>query len=90
MAKNKALANTLPTSPDKDSPKRDQGDEHDYEADSALRALEDAEKHKANPAMMARVKKLAGRKVKALTSITSIADLNKVYDDKFGKGALKK
>ncbi len=82
MAKEKALAQSMM--------KKMDGDEDDYEAQSALRALEDAEKHRNDPHMMRRVKKLAGRKIKALTGIKSIQDIKDAYDDKYGSGSRKK
>lgn len=47
-------------------------DEKDYEAESAMDSIMRAEEHKADPDMMKRVKKHAGRKVKALKGLHAI------------------
>ncbi len=44
-------------------------DEHDYEADDALRTLERAHEVKENKELMKRVHKKAGRKVAALSGL---------------------
>lgn len=68
--------------------------EKDYEAENAADTLLKAHEIKADPHLMGRVKKHAGRKLKALTGlkndISSIDDIRKVYDDKFGSGARKR
>jgi hypothetical protein len=59
----------------------------DYETEDHMRTLMRAEDIKADPEKMERVHKLAGRHAK---SIKSIQDLKNTFDEKFGKGALKK
>jgi hypothetical protein len=49
--------------------------ENDYEADSALETMMRAHEHKMNPEMMARVKKKAGRKLKALAGLNLHDDM---------------
>lgn len=63
-------------------------DERDYEAENGADALLRAHEIKQDPALMARVKKHAGRKLKALTGlksdISSISDIRDTYNKKFG------
>lgn len=80
----KDLMPSEPKGPAKD------GSEEDYEARNAMEDISRAHEHMANPEMMKRVHKHVGRKMKALQGIKSIKDLKSTYDDKFGKGALKK
>jgi hypothetical protein len=58
--------------------------DRDYETEGHLRTLMDAEMIKGDPEKMAKVKKLAGRHRK---HITSIADLKDTYNEKFGPKA---
>jgi hypothetical protein len=60
--------------------------DRDYETEGHLRTLMDAEMIKGDPEKMAKVKKLAGRHRK---HITSIADLKDTYNEKFGAKAPK-
>lgn len=64
-------------------------DERDYDAENALDNLMRAEEHKADPEMMKRVHKIAGRKHKALQGIKhnfkSIADIKAYTQEKYGK-----
>lgn len=53
-------------------PKKDSEDARDYEAESAFDTIARAEEHKADPKMMARVKKHAGRKLKAMKGLHEI------------------
>lgn len=53
------------------SPKKLDGGPDDWDAESAYRDLLRAEEHHANPELMERVKKHAGRKHKALTGLHS-------------------
>lgn len=67
------------------------GGQEDYEADSALRTLMEAEEHKNNPELMERVRKKAGRKMKALEGlskrkISSLEELKKVRNEKALEG----
>jgi hypothetical protein len=77
-----------------ESPPKPAKEEHDYEAENGVDTLMRYHELKANPELMGRVKKHAGRKLKALTGmkndISSIDDIRKVYDQKFGRGANKK
>jgi hypothetical protein len=65
------------------------GPSDDYETRNHLRTLMEAEDIKGDPSKMKRVHALAGRHQKALKSIKSVSDLKDLYDQKFGKGALK-
>lgn len=70
--------------------------EEDWEADSALDTLMRSQEIRSNKDLMERVKKRAGRKVKALSGIagaekggapakhSSIEDLKKTYRKKYG------
>ena len=51
---------------------KDSEDARDYEAESAFDTIARAEEHKADPKMMARVKKHAGRKLKAMKGLHEI------------------
>jgi hypothetical protein len=53
-------------------PKKDSENQKDYEAEGAMDTIMRAEEHKADPAMMARVKKHAGRKLKAMKGLHDI------------------
>lgn len=70
------------------------GSDKDWEADDAVRTLEKAHEIKANPEMMSRVKKRAGRKLAALKGLSadldgiddkprSVEDLKKIRNAKF-------
>lgn len=63
-------------------------DDTDYEAENAFNTLLKAHEHRADPKMMERVKKHAGRKLKALTGmhneINSISDMRATKEKKFG------
>lgn len=80
MTKKNALEAVNPSKP-----------EHDYEADEALRTIERYHEHRADPKLMERVKKKAGRKLKSLTAlhndIRSIDDLKKLHQKKYGPQA---
>lgn len=59
---------------------------NDYEAKDHLDTIMKAHGIMNDPDKMAKVHKLAGRHMKA---ITSVQDLKDTYDKKFGSGALK-
>lgn len=80
-SKSKSLGESVGVGPKK------MDDDGDYETQSHMRTLMDAEMIKQDPNKMQKVHKLAGRHQK---SIKSIQDLKDSYDEKFGKGALKK
>ncbi len=61
--------------------------DNDWEVEDHMRTLMRAEDIKSDPVKLAKVHKLAGRHSK---QIKSIQDLKNVFDEKFGKGALKK
>lgn len=69
------------------SPKDKDGDGkiEDWEVESAMEDFMRVEKHKAKPKMMEKVKKLAGRKVKALQGLRSLDDLKQARNDYFKK-----
>lgn len=66
MAKKKT---TTPSAEGMPSPKKMDGGPDDWDAESAYRDLLRAEEHHANPDLMERVKKHAGRKHKALSGL---------------------
>lgn len=74
--------------------KNKDGGDNDYEADDALRTIERYHEHRANPDLMKRVKKKAGRKLKSLAAlhndIRSIDDIRAYREDKYGASAKKK
>ena len=81
MAKKKAAQAELAAP----SPMHADGSEKDYDAESAYRDLTRAHEHKANPEMMERVKKFAGRKHKAVTGLHSELGLDRDGDGKADK-----
>ncbi len=54
------------------SPNPKDGSEQDYEANNAMDTIMKAHEHMANPDMMKRVHKHAGRKLKALKGLTDV------------------
>jgi len=75
MAKNKGTKPQDLPSPSMDP---EDGSEKDYTANNAFRNIVDAESHKADPALMARVAKVAQRHSDAATGVikmTSVADI---------------
>ena len=56
-------------------------DADDFEADDAVHTLTRAERIKANPELMARVHKVAGRKIKHMKAIRSIKDIKDTWQD---------
>ena len=62
--------------------------ERDWEAENAVDSILRAHEIKGDKEMMKRVRKVAGRKLKALTGlsndITSIDDLKETYQKKYG------
>lgn len=60
------------------------GEPDKYEIDSWMKTLSDAHEIAGDEAKMKHVKKRAGRHMKA---ITSLSDLKKAYNDKFGSEA---
>jgi len=89
MAKTKSEKEVKPADPHENK----DGSDKDWEADDAVRTLERAHEIKANPEMMSRVKKRAGRKLAALKGLSadlegmdekpkSIDDLRRIRNEK--------
>jgi hypothetical protein len=72
----------MPVSPK--APKKGKRKIEEYEAESAMRTMMEAEKHKADPHMMEAVHKLAGRHMKQIKGIKTLADLKRVRDEYHG------
>lgn len=78
MAKKKKMDMTMPAMPHE----AEDGSERDYMANSAYRAMIEADEHRANPAMMKRVAKVAERHLKTASKVMrSVADI-KEYSKK--------